>query len=97
MSIEERLKVLRISLYKTLQEVPEEIGVSLIESHEWAIEQFRQENNNYGDSSNMSKCKHPKEKLVNYHDKSVLCKGCNSVIEQYGKKIEPPTYQGVLT
>ena len=39
----------------------------------------------------MSECKHPINECESYHDNSVVCNSCNCVIEQNGKKIEPPS------
>lgn len=36
-------------------------------------------------------CEHPQDQVRGYHDSSLLCHKCNCIIEQYGKKIEPPT------
>ncbi len=36
-------------------------------------------------------CEHPKDKLKNWHDNSVLCNECGCIIEQNGKKIEDPS------
>ena len=38
----------------------------------------------------ISDCEHPKDKVVGWHDSSMLCTNCNSIIEQYGEKIYPP-------
>jgi hypothetical protein len=32
-------------------------------------------------------CEHHADKLVEYHDCSILCTKCHKVIEQYGKKL----------
>ena len=36
-------------------------------------------------------CLHPTDKREGWHDSSILCLECNSIIEQFGKIIEPPT------
>lgn len=46
---------------------------------------------NWRISSVGGSCDHPIEKLVNWHDDSILCDKCNCIIEQYGEKIDPPT------
>ena len=35
-------------------------------------------------------CDHPKESQSDYHDSSIYCEKCGCIIEQFGKKNEPP-------
>ena len=37
------------------------------------------------------KCDHPLSWQKHYHDASVVCTKCNCIIEQFGKKIDPPS------
>lgn len=43
---------------------------------------------------NVLHCDHPKDKRRNYHDASIVCDKCKCVIEQFGKKIDPPSKLG---
>ena len=38
----------------------------------------------------MGNCTHPESERHPYHDDSVVCGACNSVIEQFGKKLSEP-------
>jgi len=40
-------------------------------------------------------CTHPEDQRQPYHDNSIVCDVCNSVIEQDGKTIDPPAYLGM--
>ena len=44
----------------------------------------------------MSACTHPESARKSYHDNSVMCERCNSVIEQNGKALKKPCYLGML-
>ena len=38
----------------------------------------------------MENCTHPESEREPYHDCTVMCRACNCVIEQYGKRLEKP-------
>jgi hypothetical protein len=42
-------------------------------------------------NSQLEECDHPKAQLEDYHDSSIYCNKCSSVIEQNGKRLEKPS------
>jgi len=46
--------------------------------------------------SELKPCQHPESERRAYHDDSVVCDACNSVIEQFGQPIDPPCYLGAI-
>lgn len=50
----------------------------------------------YDEPEKPEPCPHPLDKREPYHDNSIVCDECNSVIEQNGVKIDPPHYLGMM-